>query len=37
MELVLLQNNTLYVTFEGNNKKTLNYQICQEKGLIELL
>lgn len=32
-----LQDNMLYVTFAGNDKRSLNYEICMEKGLIEFL
>lgn len=32
-----LQDNMLYVTFAGNNKRSLNYELCIEKGLIEFL
>ena len=32
-----LQDDMLYITFAGNDKKTLNYTICMEKGLIEFL
>ncbi len=32
-----LQDNMLYVTFAGNDKRSLNYKICIEKGLIEFI
>lgn len=35
--VVKLEDNTLHVTFAGNNKKTLNYSMCLEKGLIEFI
>lgn len=32
-----LQDNMIYITFGGNNKRTLDYEMCIEKKLIEFL